>query len=679
MTQMREKTGSNRIDRIVKGMVHGLRVVTTGALLAVSAAPALAQDEVHINFRDADIRSVIESVAEITGVSFVLDPRVKGKVTIIAPQPIDSSLLYEAVLSALHVQGYQAVADGAVTRIIPFSQAFNFAGGGVGGNEMRTEVLSIKHVQAATLVSVLKPMLSNGARLMAYAPSNYLVVSDITSNIRQLKRFIAQLDDPESSAVEVIDLSHISAAEAVHIAGQLKQLQKQELSLVEDGLNNRIIVSGPGIARSAFKTMLQSLDVPSTKQGSVEVIYLDYLRAAEIKTVIDGMLQSDTFLRLAGESGGDGKSTNTYKIEIDELNNALILAAPREVIREVNNVIAKLDLPRPQVLIEAVIAELSEDQAKELSAQLVYSSKNRGAYLTNFDSVLSGLLGAALGGGDEASVSTIAGAIPQKVLGIVGDFDSVTGKGMGLLVQALKTDGATKILSTPSVVTLDNEEATLSVGEEVPFQTGSYTNNSSGSSNSNPFTTINREEVGVILKVKPQISKGDAVRLEIEQESSKVKDGGTPGLQTTTKTTMKTNVMVQDGELLVLGGLIEDTGKGSSTKVPLLGDIPLLGRLFRSTAKDSKQRVTMMFIRPTILRSQSDARAVTKGRFDHLITRDLTGENPGYLAPKLAPFEPKVKATAERADSDANAPASESADGGDEVLDYIQQDSSTDD
>jgi general secretion pathway protein D len=677
MTQMREKTGSTSIERIIKELVQGLRVVATGALLAVSATPALAQDEVQINFRDADIRSVIESVAEITGVSFVLDPRVKGKVTIIAPQPIDSSLLYEAVLSALHVQGYQAVADGAVTRIIPFSQAFNFAGGAAGGNEMRTEVLSIKHVQAATLVSVLKPMLSNGARLMAYAPSNYLVVSDITSNIRQLKRFIGKLDDPDSSAVEVIDLSHISAAEAVHIAGQLKQLQKQELSLVEDGLNNRVIVSGPGIARSAFKVMLQSLDVPSTKQGSVEVIYLDYLRAAEIKTVIDGMLQSDTFLRLAGQSGGDGKSTTTYKIEIDELNNALILAAPREVIREVNKVIAKLDLPRPQVLIEAVIAELSEDQAKELSAQLVYSSKNRGAYLTNFDSVLSGLLGAALGGGDEASVATIAGSIPNKVLGIIGDFDSVTGKGMGLLVQALKSDGATKILSTPSVVTLDNEEATLSVGEEVPFQTGSYTN--SGSSNSNPFTTINREEVGVILKVKPQISKGDAVRLEIEQESSKVKDGGTVGLQTTTKTTMKTNVMVQDGELLVLGGLIEDTGKGSSTKVPLLGDIPLLGRLFRSTAKDSKQRVTMMFIRPTILRSQSDARAVTKGRFDHLITRDLRGDNPGYLAPKLAPFEPKVNATAEPVEPDAGASAIEGADGGDEVLDYIQQDSSTDD
>ena len=188
-----------------------------------------ATEEVRINFRDADIRSVIESVAEITGKSFVLDPRVKGKVTIIAPRPIDADLIYESVLSAIQVQGFQAVQDGAVIRIIPFSQAFNFAGG-AGGNEMRTEVVQIKHVQAASLVSVLKPMLSNGARLMAYAPSNYLVVSDIETNIEQLKDFVSTMDDPDSSAVEVINLTHISAAEAVHIAGQLKQLQKQAMS-----------------------------------------------------------------------------------------------------------------------------------------------------------------------------------------------------------------------------------------------------------------------------------------------------------------------------------------------------------------------------------------------------------------------------------------------------------------
>jgi general secretion pathway protein D len=612
-----------------------------GLLLALfSAIESSAMEEVRINFRDADIRSVIESVAEITGKSFVLDPRVKGKVTIIAPRPIDADLIYESVLSAIQVQGFQAVQDGAVIRIIPFSQAFNFAGG-AGGNEMRTEVVRIKHVQAASLVSVLKPMLSNGARLMAYAPSNYLVVSDIETNIEQLKDFVSTMDDPDSSAVEVINLIHISAAEAVHIAGQLKQLQKQELSLVEDSLNNRVIVSGPGMARSAFRKLLISLDVPSLKTGTVEVIYLDYSRASEIQSVLSGMLDSETFLRLAGQPVADGKQNATYKIEIDELNNAIVLAAPREVIIELKNVVRQLDLPRPQVLIEAVIAELSENQAKNLSAQLVYSSRNRGAYLTNFDGVLTGLLGVAINDESNSSQSAIAGALPNTVLGAVGDYDDASGKGMGLLVQALQTDAATKILSTPSVVTLDNEEASLSVGEEVPFQTGSYTNNITGSLNSNPFTTINREEVGVILKVKPQISKGDAVRLEIEQESSKVNEGGIVGLQTTSKATMQTNVMVQDGELLVLGGLIEDSGADTSAKVPVLGDIPLLGRLFRQTGRSSGQSVTMMFIRPTIIRTAEDGRSVTRGRFDHLIKRDLSGNDDStFMAPRLKSFFP---------------------------------------
>ena len=613
-----------------------------GLLLALfSVIESNATEEVRINFRDADIRSVIESVAEITGKSFVLDPRVKGKVTIIAPRPIDGDLIYESVLSAIQVQGFQAVQDGAVIRIIPFSQAFNFAGG-AGGNEMRTEVVQIKHVQAASLVSVLKPMLSNGARLMAYAPSNYLVVSDIETNIEQLKDFVSTMDDPDSSAVEVINLIHISAAEAVHIAGQLKQLQKQELSLVEDSLNNRVIVSGPGMARSAFRKLLISLDVPSLKTGTVEVIYLDYSRASEIQSVLSGMLDSETFLRLAGQPVGDGKKNATYKIEIDELNNAIVLAAPREVIVELKNVVRQLDLPRPQVLIEAVIAELSENQAKNLSAQLVYSSRNRGAYLTNFDGVLTGLLGVAINDESNSSQSAIAGALPNTVLGAVGDYNEASGKGMGLLVQALQTDAATNILSTPSVVTLDNETASLSVGEEVPFQTGSYTNNSTGSLNSNPFTTINREEVGVILKVKPQISKGDAVRLEIEQESSKVNEGGIVGLQTTSKATMQTNVMVQDGELLVLGGLIEESGVDTSAKVPILGDIPLLGRLFRQTGKSSGQSVTMMFIRPTIIRTAEDGRSVTRGRFDHLIKRDLSGNDDStFMAPRLKSFFPE--------------------------------------
>ena len=623
-------------------MVGCRRLVKTATAVFFSVlliAEVWAAESVRINFRDADIRSVIESVAEITGKSFVLDPRVKGKVTIIAPEPIDSSLLFEAVLSAIQVQGFQAIEDGAVTRVVPFNQAFNFAGG-LGKNQLQTEVLKIQYVQAATLVPVLKPMMSNGARLQAYNQSNYLVISDIRTNVDRVKRLIAEMDDPNQNVVEVINLEYISAAEAVHIAGQLKQLQKQDLSLVEDGLNNRVIVSGPSMARASFKAMLKTLDLPSVKKGSVEVVYLNYSRAEEMKPIVEGMLQSDIFLRLAGESGSGskGKSASAYKIEIDQLNNALIIAAPSAVIREIKNVVSKLDLSRPQVLIEAVIAELSESQAKQLRSELVYTSKDRGGYLTNFDQLLSSLLGVATDGEvDQATLTQAVGQLPQTALGVAGDFDEITGKGMGILIQALKTDGATNILSTPSVVTLDNEEATLSVGEEVPFVTGSYSSINGNSSNSNPFTTVNREEVGVMLKVKPQISKGNGVRLEIEQESSKVKSGDV-GLQVTSKSTMQTNVMIQDGELLILGGLIEDQSNESASKVPLLGDIPLLGRLFRSSSRDNKQTVLMMFIRPTIIRTAEDARKLSTKKFDHLITRDIQGGDAGVIARQLEEF-----------------------------------------
>jgi len=530
------------------------------------------------------------------------------------------------------VQGFQAIEDGAVTRIVPFTQAFNFAGG-AGDNRLITKVIQIEHVQVATLVPVLKPVMSSGARLNAFTQSNSMVVTDVQSNILRLESLIADLDDPTLNAVEVISLKNISAGEAVYIAGQLKQLKNQDLSLVEDGMNNRVIISGTASARRAFKAMLKTLDQPSTKKGSVEVIYLDYSRAAEMKPIVEGMLQSDVFLQLAGEAVADKKAKAAYQIQIDELNNALVVAAPTAVIREIKNVVAQLDRSRPQVLIEAVIAELSEDQAQELSSQLAYSSKNRGGYLTNFDGLLATLTGLGISGVEPTAAEL--GLLPKKVMAVAGDFDSETGKGIGLLIQALKTDGSTKILSTPSVVTLDNEEATLSVGEEVPFQTGSFTSSNNGSNN--PFTTINREEVGVKLKVKPQISKGDSVRLEIEQESSKVKSG-VPGLQTTSKSTMQTNVLIQDGELLILGGLIEDQTGGSATKVPLLGDIPLLGRLFRSTSKADSQSVLMMFIRPTIIRTAEDARKLSGSKYSHLIKRDMDSKESGLIQPMLEEF-----------------------------------------
>ena len=614
------------------------RVWVSISLAALLSTSVVAQDQVTINFRDAEISSLIESVAEITGRSFVLDPRVSGRVTIIAPDTIDADMLYQAFLSALQVQGFQAVEDGAITRIVPFNQAFGLLGGGA--NELETRLIKVNYVDAASLIPVVKPLLSSASRLQAFTPTNYLVVTDIRSNVEELASIVQEMDDPSNAALEIIELEYISAGEAVHIVSQLQQVRERGLTVVEDTLNNRLIVSGPSAVRSEFRNMLRTLDVPTTRAGGVEVIYLDYARAVDLKPVIEGMLSSDMFLLVAGE--GSSENSSNYRVEVDESNNALVIAASPAVIREVRGVIRQLDISRPQVLIEAVIAELSEDQAQRLSVQLAYVDQERGGYLTKFDNILATLLGVGSDGDlSEEDISAIGNVLGNTGGGFAvgGDFDSATGRGFGVLIQALKTDGRTRVLSTPSIVTLDNEEAILTVGEEVPFITGSFT--SAASEATNPFTTIERQDVGITLKVQPQISLGDSIRLALEQESSQLQSNsnqrGTADV-ITSKSTITTNVLVQDGDILVVGGLIDGQFDWIETKVPLLGDIPLVGRLFRSSSVSNDERVLMMFIRPTIIRDAATALAVSERRFNHLITRDLEEDGNGVLGQRLEDF-----------------------------------------
>lgn len=595
-------------------------------------------DQVTINFRDAEISSVIESVAEITGRSFVLDPRVSGRVTIIAPDTIDADMFYQAFLSAIQVQGFQAVDDGAVTRIVPFNQAFGLLEGG--DNELETRLIPVDHVDAAGLIPVLKPLLSSASRLQAFAETNVLVVTDLRSNVEALVDIVRDMDDPSQSALEIINLEYISASEAVHIVDQLQQVSNRGLSVVEDSLSNRLIVSGPPAVRATFREMLDTLDVPAEREGGVDVIYLNYARAENLKPVLDSMLDSDLFLQVAGE-GGSGEDAASYRVEVDESNNALIVAASPAVIQEIRNVTRQLDISRPQVLIEAVIAELSEAQAQRISTQLAYTDRDSGGYLTRFDNILTTLLGVGTDGDiSDSDREAIGEALGDTRGGIAvgGDFDRESGEGFGLLIQALKSDGRTRVLSTPSVVTLDNEEAKLSVGQEVPFITGSFTmaNNES----TNPFQTIERHEVGVQLTVTPQISEGDGVRLAILQESSQLlgdsSERGTADV-VTAKSTIETNVMVRDGDLLVLGGLIDGQFEQTETKVPLLGDIPLLGHLFRSSGTSNDETVMMMFIRPTIIRDAETAVGLSRQRYNHLISRDLD-QSDGELGGRLEDF-----------------------------------------
>jgi general secretion pathway protein D len=600
---------NNWKKRMITRSLIGFIAVASMVVSLVAAA-----ESIRINFRDADIRSVIESVAEITGVTFVIDPRVKGKMTIISPEKIDGDVLYEVFLSALQVHGYQAVKDGSVVRIVPASQAFQLPGG-EGSNQLMTKVLAVNHVIAAELVPVLKPLLSQGAQLQAHAASNRLVVTDTEAQIERVTQMMKTIDSADQGSFEIIKLNNTSSSEALDIIGKMGMASGKQITVVEDEFNNRLILSGPSRSRAPIRALLMQLDVPSDDEGGLDVIYLHYAQAENMQPLLEKILSSRSFLRMAGETG-TGTQEN-YSIQADNENNALVVAAPAGVLSSIKSVVRKLDQPRVQVLIEAVIAELSEDQANNLSIQLA-AIGNSGAYLTNFDSAIPALAGAILSDGQTSD--RLAGfTFPGGITAGGASIDEDKGTGVAGLINALKSDAQTNILSTPSIMTLDNEEASISVGQEVPFITGSFTNANNDSAN--PFQTIEREEVGVKLKVTPQVNEGDAVRLEIEQEISSVlanaETAGTSDL-ITSKRTISTNVMVNDGQLLVLGGLIDESQSSTESKVPFLGDIPFLGVLFRSTTKSSENKVLMVFIRPTILRNSGQASDISQRKYKML-------------------------------------------------------------
>ncbi|MAM70101.1 MAG: type II secretion system protein GspD [Gammaproteobacteria bacterium] len=600
-----------------------VKSLVLASCLSFSAA-VLSQNQASINFRDADINTLVESVAEITGRSFVMDPRVRGNVTIIAPNTINADMLYQAFLSALQVHGFQAVEDGAVVRIVPFNQAFGVLGGG--DNEIETRLIKVDYVDAQSLAPVIRQVISTNARVQAFAESNYLVVSDIRSNVQEVIAMIEEMDQPSEAEIEVITLEYISAGEAVHIVSELQQIQEQGLQIVEDTLNNRVIISGPAPLRNSFRNMLRTLDVPTERESGVDVIHLNYAKAVNLKPILDSMMQSSTFLLSAGETDEEGNAQSSYRVEVDESNNSLIIAASPSVVRELRRIIDQLDILKPQVLIEAVIAEVSRDQAERLSAQVIYADQQAGGYLTRFDNLLATIIG--VGSGDIDINSDVANAAIGNFQGAAiggGDFDAAEGRGFGLLIQALETDTSTRVLSTPSIVTLDNEEGYISVGTEVPFLTGSFT--STNNSATNPFQTIERNTVGIELTVTPQVSDNNLVRLTIEQSSSSLlaspADLGTADVVTAERQ-ITTNVMVEDRQFLILGGLRDDQYDNSESRVPILGSMPLLGPLFRSTNNGDDQGVLMVFIRPTIIRDSASATEISNSRFDYLIRRDLS-------------------------------------------------------
>lgn len=611
---------------------------------------------VTLNLKDADINALISTVAEVTGKNFIVDPRVKGKVTVVSSQAMDSEAVYAVFLSILQVHGFAAVPSGEVIKIVPDVNAKQDSiptvddRGGQAGDEMVTRVVQVDNVAAAQLVPILRPLVPQQGHLAAYPATNVLIISDRADNVDRLVQIIQRIDLVSDAEIELISLQHASAVEVVRILTALNRTRggaaaaaaggADQPTLVADERTNSVMLGGERSDRLRLRAIISHLDTPLERGGNTHVIYLRYAKAAELVKVLTGVSTS-----IEADQQGQapqGAAGSTVNIQADDNANAVVITAPPDVFRSLQGVIRQLDIRRAQVHIDAVIAEITQGKDVQLGVQwrgtndLSGNGAIGGTSFTRSGPSISDVATNPLAAGSGLSVGYFEGT--ASIFGT--EFLNI-----GALLQALASDSATNILSTPSLVTLDNQEAEIVVAENVPFLTGSYTSTGTGEGVSNPFQTIQRQDVGLTLRVTPQINEGNAIQLEIEQESSSIKEGGVPGASdiTTNKRSIKTTVLVEDRQMVVLGGLIDDSLQEHVDKVPLLGDLPLLGNLFKSRSTKKTKRNLMVFIQPSILRDAAVFTETTSGKYNYM--RGLQGsvrEKGVNLLPKEeAPLLPE--------------------------------------
>ncbi|MFG1488913.1 type II secretion system secretin GspD [Oceanospirillum sp. HFRX-1_2] len=571
-----------------------------------------------VNIKDAEIDAFISQIADITGKSFIVDPRVKGRVTVISKASMDDEAVYQLFLSVLNVHGFVAVetADGAI-KVIP-----NATGKQEGtragirkGDSFITEVIQLKSATVAEVVPVLRPLVPQYGHLAGVQSSNALILSDHAANIERLKGIIESIDGGKDEQIEVISLQHAWVGdlatlleELVPQSGRSAKGQAGRFTIVADERSNRLILKGSDPDRQRIKSLISKLDHPFESKGVTQVIQLNYAEATKVAELLSKVINDS-----APASEKAPPTVTKAQFQADESLNALVVRAEPAVMSEVKNLVSQLDIRRAQVLIEAVIVEVSGSNGEQLGIQwLVGDFENGPVGGTSFNNagVSSGSLvtDAATTGG-AATIGKVNGAF-------LGGAGRSGGQDIGVLVQALATTSNANLLSTPSVMTLDNEEAEFVVGQNVPFLTGTTTN----STTTNPFTTISREDVGVTLKVKPQINDDNSVRLEVLQEVSSLVPSDNPlatgsADRITNKRSIDTTILVSDGETIVLGGLIQDDVQESVSKVPLLGDIPLIGALFRSTQITKTKRNLLVFLRPKIIRDSNRLKAVADAKY----------------------------------------------------------------
>jgi len=606
--------------------MHALACIT----LMFSMAVHSEEQTWKVNLKDADIRAFVTQIADITGYSFVIDPRIKGKVTVVSNSSLNKAAVYEMFLAVLGVHGFAAIPGQDVIKIVRQNSAKQTAQNDrflrkVPSEQIVTRVIQVNNAKALELVPILRPMVAKYGHLAGVAAANALIISDHLANIRRISKIIDELDSPSKYELEVVQLKEAWVGDMVKLLEELApgELGKgkgkgaaNKFSVVADQRSNRLILRGDEPFREKMRGLIAKLDQPSSTGGKTKVVRLKHADAAGLAELLKGLMGS-----ISSEGAKGKKQKSEASVYADESLNALVIRAEPSVIQELDGVIEQLDVRRAQVLIEAAIVEVSDANDNALGIQWAMYDKGGSipGVFTNFSeigisaaSILGALVGAD-GSDDGIDATSLGGASTGITAGIGATSGSVS---WGALIQALEGDATANVLSTPKLITMDNQESSIIVGENIPIITGQST--SSGAGTADPFTTIERQDVGVKLIVTPSISEGDLVRLEIEQEISGVKDSTAGSDITTTKRQIKTNVLADNGETIILGGLISDNEITSESKVPLLGDIPWLGRLFRSTSTKLSKQNLVVFLRPTILRNKEATRAVTIEKFDEL-------------------------------------------------------------
>lgn len=582
----------------------------------------------EVNFVDTDLGEFIDSVSRITGTTFIVDPRVKGKVTVRSVDRHDSEAIYDIFLAQLRAQGFAAVdlPNGSV-KIVP-DQAARLEPVPVesgrkaqaGSDGIATRVFNVRNAASEQMLAILKPLIDPRVGVITpYPAANLLVVTDWRSNLERIDSLLRQLDQVSEEPLQVMPLHHASASDTSQLITRLlaREQGADSAQVVADPRSNALLVRGSADSRERVRALLAQLDRPgdALRSSNTQVIYLRHANAGEVVKVLRSLSQDAG--AAPGEADKDAKAPvpvnlSGIRLEYEEGTNAVVMVGPDSELAAYRTIVEQLDIRRAQVVVEAIIAEVSDSRAQELGVQWLFADEKFGAGAVNFGTggaSITGIAG-AVASGDNAALGKLLSGVNGVTAGI-GNFGG--GFNFAMLVNALKSNSGFNLLSTPTLLTLDNAEASILVGQEVPFVTGSVTQD-----NTNPYQTIERKEVGVKLRIKPQINSDNTVRLDIVQEVSSIADTAAASDVITNKREIKTKVMVEDNGLIILGGLISDEVTSSHQKVPFLGDIPGLGRLFRSDASRGVKQNLMVFIRPRILRDGASLTSLSSEKYRNL-------------------------------------------------------------